>query len=80
MPTPVALQEFKQKLKDEYLNLGGSPDRVRLLLPPGHACWTTPLWHADWAGVAQAMGANYFVWISVIIGALALLSWVTGAI
>lgn len=28
----------------------------------------------------QAMGANYFVWISVIIGVLALLSWVTGAI
>ncbi len=28
----------------------------------------------------QAMGANYFVWISVVIGVLALLSWVTGAI
>lgn len=23
-------QEFKQKLKDEYLNLGGSPNRVRV--------------------------------------------------
>ena len=53
-PRSEMSDEYKKKLRDEYLSLGGSPN--------------------------TAMGSNYFLWIGVVIGTLAVLSWLTGAI
>jgi len=53
-PRSEMSDEYKKKLRQEYLSLGGSPN--------------------------TAMGSNYFLWIGVVIGTLAVLSWLTGAI
>ena len=79
-------QEFKKRLKDEYLSLGGSPNTVRnrvyhchLLSTACNAALVALRQHV--CGVhLQPMGSNYFLWIIVIVSILAVLSWALGYI
>ena len=86
----VLSQEFKQRLKQEYLSLGGSPNTVCSLFwwmcmhaymqRPAYDCKSAFPDACASAPVLQPMGSNYFLWIIVIVSVLAVLSWALGYI